>query len=48
MYNEYLEKTKYVDYDNPAVSKAAERLKAESADELSLVENTFLLLRIKE
>jgi len=45
MYNEYLEKTKYVDYDDPAVSKAAERLKAESADELSLVENTFLFVR---
>ena len=45
MYNEYLEKTKYVDYDDPAVSKVAERLKAESADELSLVENTFLFVR---
>ena len=45
MYNEYLEKTKYVDYDDPDVSRVAERLKAESADELSLVENTFLFVR---
>ena len=28
MYNEYLEKTEYVDYDDPAVKSLAERLEA--------------------
>ena len=37
MYNEYLEKTEYVDYDDPAVKSLAERSGNESPDELSLI-----------
>ena len=43
--DEYLESTRYVDYDNPAVKAVADRLKAEAADELSLVENTYYFVR---
>lgn len=45
MYNEYLERTEYVDYDDPDVKSLAERLKAESKDELSLIKNTFYFVR---
>ena len=45
MYNEYLERTEYVDYDDPAVKGLAERLKNESADELSLIKNTYHFVR---
>ncbi len=45
MYNEYLEKSEYVDYDNPDVKSLAERLKDESKDELSLIKNTFYYVR---
>ena len=45
MYNEYLEKTEYVDYDNPDVKSLAERLKIESKDELSLIKNSFYFVR---
>ncbi len=45
MYNEYLEKTEYVDYDNPSVKSVAERFKAESQDELSLIRNTYYFVR---
>ena len=45
MYNEFLEKTEYVDYDDPAVKSLAERLKDESKDELSLIKNTFYYVR---
>jgi len=37
MYNEFLEKTEYVDYDDLAVKSLAERLRTESSDELSLM-----------
>lgn len=45
MYNEYLERTKYVDHDDPAVKSLAERLKNESQDELSLISNIFYYVR---
>ena len=45
MYNEYLEKTEYVDYDDPSVNGLAERLKAESQDQLSLIRNTYYFVR---
>lgn len=45
MYNEFLEKNEYVDYDDLAVKSMAERLKAESPDELSLIRNTYNFVR---
>ena len=45
MHNEYLEKTEYVDYDDPGVSSLAERLKADSPDEISLIRNTYCFVR---
>ncbi len=45
MYNEYLERTEYVDYDEPGVKSLAERLKTESQDEISLIRNTYYYVR---
>ena len=45
MYNEYLEKTEYVDYDAPAIKSLAERLREESSDELTLIKNTYYFVR---
>ncbi len=45
MYNEFLEKTEYVDHDDPVIKNLAERLKNESADELSLIRNTYYFVR---
>ena len=45
MHNEYLEKSEYVDYDDPGVKSVAERLKAGSKDELSLIKNTYDFVR---
>ncbi len=45
MYNEFLEKTEYVDHDDPAVKSLAERLGNESPDELSLIRNTYHFVR---
>ena len=45
MLNEYLEKSKYVNYDDSNVRNMADRLRAESVDELSLVKNTYLFVR---
>ena len=45
MFNEYLEKSEYVDYDDPNVKKVADLLKAQSSNEVSLIENTFLFVR---
>ena len=45
MYNEFLEKTEYVDYDDPAVKNLAKKLKVESQDELSLIRNTYYYVR---
>ena len=45
MYNEFLERTEYVDYDDLGVKSAAEKLKAKSADELSLIKNTYYFVR---
>ena len=45
MYNEYLEKSEYVDYDDPEIKSLAERLRNESKDELSLIKNTFYFVR---
>ena len=47
MFNEYLEKTEYVDYNGGNVKNLAEKLKAESVDELSLVKNTYYFVRDK-
>ena len=45
MFNEYLEKSKYVNYDDPDVKALADRLREESDDELSLVEKAYLFVR---
>ena len=45
MFAEYLEKTKYVDYDDAGVRKLAEKLKEESPDEISLIRNTYEYVR---
>ena len=45
MFNEYLEKSEYVNYDDPNVKKQADILKVQSSDKLSLIENTFLFVR---
>ena len=45
MYNDFLEKTEYVDYDDPAVKSLAKKLKVESQDELSLIRNTYYYVR---
>lgn len=45
MYNEYLEKTEYMNYDALEVKRLAECLKAESTDELSLIKNAFYYVR---
>ena len=45
MYNEYLERTEYVDYDDPAVKSRAKKLRTESPDELSLIRNTYYFVR---
>ena len=45
MYNEYLERTEYVDYDEPGVKNLAERLKTESQDEISLIRNAYYYVR---
>lgn len=42
---EYLEKTKYVNYDNPKVKELALKLKEESVDEIDLVKRTFEFVR---
>ncbi len=45
MYNEYLEKTEYIDYNALAIKSLAERLREESSDELSLIKNTYYFVR---
>ena len=45
MYNVFLQRTEYVDYDDPGVKGQADRLKAESPDELSLIRNTYYFVR---
>ncbi len=45
MYNEYLEKSEYMDYDDPNVKSVAERLKTESSDEITLIRNTYHFVR---
>ena len=47
IYNEYLERTKYIDYDDPSVRKLANSLRAETSDEVTLIENTYLFVRDK-
>ena len=39
------QKTEYVDFDDPSVKCLAERLRTESADELSLIKNTYHFVR---
>lgn len=45
MFNEYLEKTEYVNYDDIEVRKQADLLRKESADDLSLIEKSYLFVR---
>ena len=45
MYNEYLEKTEYVDYDAPGIRSLAERLREQAHDELSLIRNSYCFVR---
>ena len=45
MFNDYLEKTKYVDFDDPRIKELSDRLKADSSDEISLVKNTYYFVR---
>ena len=45
MYNEYLEKTEYVDYEDLNIRSLAERLKNQAQDEISLIRNTFYFVR---
>ena len=45
MYEEYLEKTKYVDYDNPYILALAKKLKDEATDEIDLAKRTFEYVR---
>ncbi|MCR5775031.1 MAG: GNAT family N-acetyltransferase [Lachnospiraceae bacterium] len=45
MHNEYLEKTEFVDYDDPDVKSLAERLKAGSHDESALIKNAYYFVR---
>ena len=45
MYEKYLEKTKYVDYDNKDIRALANKLKDESKDEIDLIKTTFEYVR---
>ena len=45
MFNEYLEKSKYVDYDDVNVKSVADSLKEKSSDDISLIKNTFHFVR---
>ena len=47
MIEDFLVETKYVDFNHPTVKVLAERLKAESSDELLLIEASFLYVRDK-
>lgn len=45
MYEEYLEKNKYIDYDNESVYKLALDLKDKSSDKIDLIKNTYYYVR---
>ncbi|MCR5461606.1 MAG: transglutaminase [bacterium] len=45
MYEKYLEKSKYVDYDNESVYKLALDLKNKSSDKIDLIKNTYHYVR---
>ena len=45
MYNEYLEKTEYVDYDDAGIRNVAEHLRNQAQDEVSLIRDTFYFVR---
>ncbi len=45
MFNEYLEATKYVDHDAPAVRAVAEKLRSEASGETELIEKAYLFVR---
>ena len=45
MFNEYLGKSEYINYDDITVKKQADLLKKESDDALSLIEKTYLFVR---
>ena len=45
MYEEYLEKNKYIDYDNESVYKLAIDLKDKSSDKIDLIKNTYYYVR---
>lgn len=45
MYEEYLEKNKYIDYDNESVYNLALDLKDKSSDKKDLIKNTYYYVR---
>lgn len=45
MFDEYLEATRYIDYNTPNVRAVADILKIESMDELSLIKSTYYYVR---
>ena len=45
MYSEYLEKTEYVDYDDPGIINLAESFRKQAPDELSLIKETYCFVR---
>ena len=45
MFDEYLEATRYIDYNTPDVRAVADILKIESMDELSLIKSTYYYVR---
>ena len=45
MYEKYLEKTKYVDYDNINIQALAKKLKSEATDEIDLAKKTYEYVR---
>ncbi|MDO5157030.1 MAG: transglutaminase family protein [Eubacteriales bacterium] len=45
MMDKFLECTKYVDFDHPLIQELAKKLKTESADEIELIEKTYVYVR---
>ncbi len=45
MFEEYLKESKYVDYSNPEVKAASDRLMKESSNDITLIENTYKFVR---
>ena len=45
MYDEYLEESKYIDYNSPEVKALAQKIRMDSADELAFIESAYLFVR---